>query len=213
VTVSDVALINTYALGGKGEAFATRVGKMRERWPDKAIFFSEFGSRQIGGSVKSRIPHLESVWENITRDPAVIGGALWTFNDYRSSMGGTPASGNREWGAVTVDRQPKEAYWQIRKLFSPVNSLTVTDGSVTIKPRTVAEAPSYTLRGYKIEWTLADDSGVTTAQGTIQMPDIAPGSRVWSSKIPGAVNAAKVTAYLVNPTGYRVADTQTRSSD
>lgn len=210
VTVSDVALINTYALGGKGEAFAARVEKMRERWPDKAVFFSEFGSRQIGGSPKSHIPHLQSVWENITRDPAVIGGALWTFNDYRSSMGGTPASGNREWGAVTVDRRPKEAYWQIRKLFSPVNSIAVADGVVTIKPRTPAEVPSYTLRGYTIEWTLTDAAGAVTSRGSLPLPELAPGSPVWTGEIPGAGNGANATACLVTPTGYRVDDTLTR---
>lgn len=141
----------------------------------------------------------------------MIGGSLWTFNDYRSSMGGTPASGNREWGAVTVDRQPKEAYWQIRKLFSPVNSISVVDDRVTIKPRTPAEVPSYILRGYTIEWSITNASGAITSRGSIPLPDIVPGSPVWSAKLPGAGSDVRATAWLVTPAGYRVDDTLTRS--
>ncbi len=210
VTVSDLALINTYANGGNGEIFAERVNKMRARWPGLPIFFSEYGSRQIGGSLKAQIPNLRSIWENMTRDPAVIGGSLWTFNDYRSGFPGTPASGNREWGVVTVDRQPKNAYWQIRKLYSPVRSLSVANGVVTLQPRSLDEVPSYTLRGYTVAWTLSGASGARTAQGNFSLPDIAPGSTAWIGEIPGAQNAAKVTAWLVTPTGYRVDDTMKR---
>ena len=213
VTVSDLALINTYANGGKGEIFAQRVDKMRERWPDKAIFFSEYGSRQIGGSLKAQIPHLAEIWENITRNPAVIGGSLWTLNDYRSGMQGTPASGNREWGVVTVDRKPKAAYWQIRSLYSPVHSLRVENGSAVIQPRSPNESPSYTLRGYAVEWQTFDATGRAIAGGKIPLPVMAPGSATWSAPIPGAADAASIGVSLVAPTGYRVADATNKPTD
>ena len=206
VTVSDLALINTYANGGKGEVFAERVVKTRERWPDLPVFFSEYGSRQIGGSPKAQIPNLASIWENMTRDPAVIGGSLWTFNDYRSGFPGTPGSGNREWGVVTVDRQPKAAYWQIRKLYCPIRALTVVDGVVSVEPRRPTAVPAYTVSGYQLAWTFADVSGKITAQGVVPLPDLKPGDPVWSRPLSGAKAAATVTVHVLTPAGYTVAD-------
>jgi hypothetical protein len=125
--------------------------------------------------------------------PYVIGVSIWTFNDYRSNYKGTPASGNREWGVVTVDRELKPAYWQMRKLFSPVNSLAVSNGIVRVMPRRADEIPSYTLRGYKLKW----------AGGEMALPDLKPGDPAWTSDLkikPGTV------VKLFSPTGYDMAE-------
>lgn len=188
ITVSDLLMYNTYS--GNNGALAEN---LRGKWPNLPIFFSEFGASQIGTGTNALIPGMDKRFDPLEKLPYVIGISVWTFNDYRSNYKGTPASGNREWGVVTVNRQPKPAYWQMRKLFSPVNALTVSNGVIRVTPRRPDEIPSYTLRGYKVKWD----------GGEIVLPDLKPGDPVWTSETklkPGT--AVK----LFSPTGYDVMD-------
>ena len=190
ITISPIALYNTYGYNSG----AARI--VHEKWPEKAIFFSELGLKQFGGGLDARIEGLENLYQKCTvGNPYVIGVSLWTFNDYRSDYTNTPPSGNREWGIVTEDRQLKAAYEQVRKLFSPVHSLTVTNGVIQLQPRSPDEVPSFTLRGYKLKWD----------GGEISLPDLKPGDALWTSKEkikPGML------VRLISPTGYDVADSQ-----
>jgi beta-galactosidase len=188
ITLGPIILYNTYS------PKTDSAGILHERWPNQPIFFSEFGIGQFGAGLDRRIEGLEPFYDRLTAGrPHVIGASLWTFNDYRSDYKGTPASGNREWGIVTEDRQPKAAYEQLRKLFSPVRSLTVTNGVIRLEPRGPEDVPSFTLRGYKLKW----DGGETT------LPDLKPGDAAWTSDAkvkPGTI------VKLFTPTGYDVAD-------
>jgi hypothetical protein len=195
ITISPVALYNTYSFNKKSpEKNAATI--VHGKWPEKAIFFSEFGMKQFGGSLDSRINDIEEMYRVLSEGkPYVIGFSLWTFNDYRSDYPGTPASGNREWGIVTEDRQPKAAYEQVRELFSPVHSLSVTNGIIRLEPRRPDEVPSFTLRGYKLKWD----------GGEISLPDLKPGDPVWTSDVkiqPGMI------VKLISPTGYDVDDSK-----
>ena len=195
ITISPVALYNTYSFNNKvtDRNAATIV---HDKWPEKAIFFSEFGIKQFGGSLDARINGIEEMYRILSEGkPYVIGFSLWTFNDYRSDYPGTPPSGNREWGIVTEDRQPKAAYEQLRKLFSPVRSLIVTNGVIRLEPRSPDEVPSFTLRGYKLKWD----------GGEIALPDLKPGDAAWTSR--KLVKSGTVVK-LFTPTGYDVAQTE-----
>ena len=190
ITISPLTLYNTYSYN---KNTATIV---HGKWPEKPIFFSEFGLKQFGGSLDSRINGLEDMFRLATEgNPYVIGVSLWTFNDYRSDYKGTPLSGNREWGIVTEARQPKAAFEQVRKLFSPVHSLTVTNGSIRLVPRGPDEVPSFALRGYKLKWEGGESS----------LPDLKPGDAAWNSD--AKVKAGTVVK-LISPTGYDVADAE-----
>jgi len=185
ISVSDILLYNSY-----GPSPGKTAAVLRQKWPKLPIFFSEFGSRQFGASADARIPGLAERWADLKGHPYVIGVSLWTFNDYRSDYKGTPPSGNREWGVVDVNRRPKAAYEEIRQLYSPVRSITIKDGMVRIEPRGPDEIPSYTLRGYKLQWD----------GGEMPLPVLKPGDPIWTSPI----KATKVS--LVTPTGYAVAE-------
>lgn len=190
ISVSDLLMYNTY--GGNNGALAQN---LRGKWPNLPIFFSEFGASQIGTGTNAVIPGMDKRFHTLEGLPYVIGVSVWTFNDYRSNYKGTPASGNREWGVVTVDREPKPAYWQMRKVFSPVNSFMVSNGVICVMPRRADEIPSYTLRGYKVKWE----------GGEIRLPGLAPGDPLWTSDVkikPGTV------VKLISPTGYDVAETK-----
>lgn len=190
ITISPIILYNIYNYNSD----AARV--VHEKWPEKPIFFSEFGLKQFGGNLDARIEGLEDLYRQSTvGHPYVIGVSLWTFNDYRSDYKGTPPSGNREWGIVTEDRKPKAAFEQVRKIFSPVHSLAVSNGIIRLEPRGVDEVPSFTLRGYKLKWDGSE----------INLPDLKPGTPVWTSDAgirPGS------TVKLFTPTGYDVADSE-----
>jgi hypothetical protein len=181
---------NTY--GGNNGALAEN---LRGKWPNLPIFFSEFGASQIGTGTNAVIPGMDKRFHTLEPLPYVIGVSVWTFNDYRSNYKGTPPSGNREWGVVTVDRQAKPAYWQMRKVFSPVHSLTVSNGIIRVTPRRADEIPSYTLRGYKLKWD----------GGEISLPDLKPGDPVWTAdaKVNPGTNVK-----IFSPTGYDVADSE-----
>ncbi len=198
VTHSDLAMLNVYSSSPK--AFLKAIRKVRADWPGKPVFMSEFGVDQFGVGANARIPHLAEIWAAIGEEPYVIGGSLWTFNDYRSDYKNTPASGNREWGVVDVNRKPKCAYADVRRAFAPVKALAFDDRRIVLTPRAAGELPSYTLRGYRVEWTNAG-----AKSGTITLPDIAPGTAALELPLPadaGAITAAQ----LITPTGYRVTD-------
>jgi beta-galactosidase len=190
ISVCDLLMYNTY--GGNNGVLAEN---LRGKWPNLPIFFSEFGAAQIGTGTNAVIPGMDKRFHTLEGLTYVIGVSIWTFNDYRSNYKNTPPSGNREWGVVTVDRHRKPAYWQMRKLFSPVNSLTLSNGVVRVTPRRADEIPSYTLRGYKVKWD----------GGEIALPDLKPGDPVWKHD---AKLKSGVKVELISPTGYNVMDSE-----
>ena len=201
VTVSDFAMNNSYS------GFAHAATNIHMKWPDKPIFFSEWGTRQFGDKLESKIPNFDKSLEETVKDhPYVIGISIWTFNDYRNGFkkiaadakpGSKPEPETRTWGVVDVDRHPKAAYQQVRAAFSPVHALTVANGKVRIEPRSHDEIPSYALRGYQVKW----ESGGTG--GTVSVPDLKPGDPAWETSIPAT---GSVTVHLITPTGYDVTD-------
>lgn len=200
ISVSDIILLNTY------NASAKTASIVHEKWPDKPIFFSEFGIKQFGDNLDATIPGLEAAFSRATEGhPYVIGVSLWTFNDYRSNYKGTPPSGNREWGVVDVQRRPKAAFEQVRKLFSPVHALKLDGRVVTLVPRNAEEVPSFTLRNYELRWKVRAVDGKLAGSGVIRLPELKPGAEPWTTTLKDAPSGA-LEVQLVTPTGYDVAD-------
>ena len=192
----DLVLLNKYG------SFQGPARTIHQRWPDKPMFFSEWGYRQIGANLNATIPNFADGYLKTYQDnPWVIGFSIWTFNDYRNGYKTGPASGNREWGVVDVWRRPKAAYYQVRTACSPVHSLTVANGQITIVPRTPDEVPSFALRGYTLRWKSGALSGA--ASGVIPVPDLKPGDPPWTVPSPAA---GALTVNLYTPTGYDVTD-------
>lgn len=202
LTFCDAALFTTYT--EKPEVYLQRVRKMRAQWPDKPVFAAEFGVKQIGASPSAVVPNFAALWAGITQEPYVIGGALWTLNDYRSDYKGTPASGNREWGVVDLERRPKAAYEEARRVFAPARALEFDSARIRLTPRGADEAPSYILRGYRLAWTArAAKAGAEARRGEITLPVIHPGDATWECPAP---TSELETVRLVSPLGYEVLD-------
>jgi beta-glucuronidase len=110
---SDFVSINAYG------QYAEHLDRAHALWPDKPIFVTEFGKM---GEAELHDPQRSAEIENavgaMRARPWVIGGALWTWADYRSRFPGTPADGIRKWGVVTFDRQHRDSWAITQKLFA-----------------------------------------------------------------------------------------------
>jgi beta-glucuronidase len=110
---SDFVSINAY--GNYAQAF----DRVHELYPDKPVFVAEFGTRTESGLHDAdRIANITTAVEAMKARPWMIGGSLWSWADYRSLYRGTPASGIRSWGVVTLDRKHRDSWDVARKLFS-----------------------------------------------------------------------------------------------
>lgn len=104
ITFSDLTMHNCY------HSLADMATTLRSRWPDKPVFFTEFGTSQIGASLDAKLAGLEKNLDAIRQaHPYVVGVSLWTFNDYRSPYKSSALSEDRTWGVVDSWRRPKRA--------------------------------------------------------------------------------------------------------
>lgn len=109
---SDFVSINVY--GG----YAKRFDHVHQLYPNKPVFVTEFGKMgEPGLEDPERIKDITTAVNAMKERPWMIGGSLWTWNDYRSLIKGTPANGIRSWGVVNIDRQHRESWKVVQQLF------------------------------------------------------------------------------------------------
>jgi len=110
---SDFVSVNIY--GG----YAKRFDRVHELYPDKPVFVTEFGKMgEPGTHDPERIKDITEAVTAMKERPWMIGGSLWTWNDYRSLHRGTPASGIRYWGVVNVNREHRDSWNAVKNLFA-----------------------------------------------------------------------------------------------
>ncbi len=92
----------------------------------KPIFVSEFGADAMAGEHASydqlfteeyQARFIAAYWHAIERHPAVIGGHVWNFADFRTAQHGRRVVHNRK-GVFTRTREPKLAAWIVRRLWT-----------------------------------------------------------------------------------------------
>lgn len=110
---SDFVSANVY------RNYATSLDRIHQLYPNKPVFVTEFG--KMGEPGKHDPERIKSMTEGVMAmkaRPWVIGGSLWSWNDYRSLHAGTPASGIRYWGVVNVNREHRDSWDAVQKLFA-----------------------------------------------------------------------------------------------
>lgn len=151
IRFSDVGLINKY-----GTAIGSLADTIHSLHPQHVLFYTEFGYGQTSENLDTDI-NAKAMLDSLRFKPYLVGGALWTFNDYRSNYVGTKElSGNRAWGIVDVFRQKKKAYHSFRKEFAPVREMNIRFqqndssyiASVQLVPRKPLDLPAYELKDY-----------------------------------------------------------------
>jgi beta-glucuronidase len=110
---SDFVSVNIYG------NYAKNFDRVHTLYPDKPVFVTEFGKMgEPGVHDPERINDITTAVEAMKARPWMIGGSLWTWADYRSLHRGTPASGIRYWGVVNLDREHRDSWEVVRKLFA-----------------------------------------------------------------------------------------------
>ncbi len=208
IQFSDLGLINKYGVNiGK---LADDIHKL---YPDKILFYSEYGYGQLREDLDATVD-AKGMVDSIRFKPYLIGGSLWTFNDYRSSFIGTKEfSENRPWGVVDVIRRKKKAFYAFRKEYAPVRELKVErsgngSASITIIPRQVLDLPAYILRDYLLVWKATHFDG-TIKGGFRKLPEIKPGDGAISETINWQSDdtISSLQVVLLSPLNYSVYDT------
>lgn len=212
IQFSDLGLINHY-----GPAIGSLADRIHALHPEKVLFYTEYGYGQSGENLDAFFD-AKGMVDSLRWKPYLVGGSLWTFNDYRSSYAGTKEpSENRAWGIVNAYRQKKKAFDLFRKEYAPVRDMQVRveagTGSVTatvrLTPRLPLDLPAYELNGYTLVCKGYNKEGQLTGGGFVSVPLIQPGQkpvdRVFSWK--NNTTLSRVQVELLSPQHYSVYDT------
>ncbi|MGM9508971.1 sugar-binding domain-containing protein [Larkinella sp. GY13] len=210
IAFSDLGLINKY-----GKNLGQLADQIHAQHPDKVLFYAEYGHGQFQENLDADV-NAKAMVDSIRNRTYLIGGSVWTFNDYRSSFIGTKEfTENRAWGVVDVFRQPKQAWHSFRREMAPVRSMTVSNvtgngATVVLIPRRVLDLPAYNLNGYRLVWKALGDNGRFVQGGYATLPIIKPGDAPIQQPVQWANEAASFNAVqiaLVSPLNYAVYDT------
>ncbi len=209
IQFSDLGTINKYS-----QNLGPVTRRQHELYPGKTLFYTEFGAGQLSENLDADL-EASALVDSLRYYPYLVGGSLWTFNDYRSAFFGTKElSENRPWGIVDVYRQKKRAYASMRKEFAPIRNLAVEDltstsAQVVITPRGQLDLPAFTLRNYHLVWQILGDDGQVLQADFTKVPLLDPGDpdQNFAIKWDAETKAAALKIELVSPTNYAVYDT------
>ena len=208
IQFTDLGLINKY-----GKNLGPVTDLQHRLYPDKVLFYTEYGNGQLtehlGATFDAR-----PFFDSLRGRPYLIGGSLWTFNDYRSRFFGTKEiSENRPWGVVDVYRRKKRVHRQVRNEHNPLRELAVnlsspTMAAVRLVPRGVLDLPAFPLHGYRLAWKRTNADGKIRQGGILELPTLRPGDPAQHRPLTWqADDAAALTVELLAPTGDVLADT------
>ena len=218
----DVIMINKYGSYSKG------IDALKLRYPNKAVFMSEYGGYLTAGNLIYDTPD-KTVFKKFMVDSLglkenLFGYSLWTYNDYRSNYQSpnpettTPLHQNRQWGIVDVYRNKKRAFRQMQKYYAPVKSLNITLGTplngvykseLSLQPRSKMDIPAFTLSGYKLVWEIRNEDNKNEQSGFINLPDVVPSGNLLNYPLEWKKTEKTIffKLSLLSSTGYVVMDT------
>lgn len=144
----DFVSANVYA------KHAEWVARIHELYPSKPVYISEFGIMATSNKTEAdRIKYLKDAIAAFRKADYVVGASIWTYNDYLSRYPQTNPDGYRSWGVVTPERKLRDSYYIIQEEFSPalIEILSRQNGKLTVRIKSRADFPAYTLKGYKVK--------------------------------------------------------------
>ena len=212
---SDIVMLNAYGYKAVEEYHS----KAHDNFPDKPIFYSEFGTFLMNEDPNKGQQDVDRLVSLLQGHKYLFGASLWTFNDYRSEWKSsdptweTTPSQSRGWGIVDIYRNKKRAYKSFQKAFAPIAGLHLIDNNtVEIEARKKYSIPSYTMRNYKL---IRASLSAKNQQGldSVLLPVIKPGQESILAQFKNEITGQKSITYkLKSPLGYVLWDTTVYSN-
>jgi beta-glucuronidase len=199
--------------GGDLGAMRDNLEAIHRAFPEKPLVISEYGycactaDRPEDDARRARILETHNA---VFRDYPWIGGFIFfDYNDYRTHMGnkGAGVFKQRVHGAVDVFGVRKPSFDVLRRESSPVASLEIRpgDGDIVAVVRTRGDLPAYTIRGYRLRWTVFGTGGIPLERGEAVLPDLAPGELAEIPVRPTTKDIGRIAVEVVRPTGFSAA--------
>jgi beta-glucuronidase len=229
---ADFLMMNQYYGSWHGPAAALEgaLDRVDALFPHKMVIISEMGFAGLfaNGPVQAdqaRVKLLEEQMPRLAARDWIAGTILWCYQDYKSPRNLWPGEteGFVEHGLVDEWRQRKPSYATWQHLTSPakITAHWVTAGAndavasspaafaIEAAPNSERELPFYSLRGYRLNWKLADAQGQPLAAGVETMDASSNPLKVTGAVPPAASGedrTLRLTATLVSPQGNVAAD-------
>ncbi len=199
--------------GGDAAAMRKNLEAVHRAFPGKPVVISEYGYCACTPDRPEDDARRAGILERhdrVFRDYPWVGGLIFfCYNDYRTHIGdkGAGVLKQRVHGVVDLLGARKPSFEALRRESGPVERLEVREegGAKVVAVRTRRDIPSYTLRGYKVRWTVYVDGDVPVERGEAPLPDLAPGGE---AQVPLGTRTAKprrTVVEVVRPTGFSAA--------
>lgn len=206
---SDIVMFNKY------DDHEERLKVVHDFHPNKAIFFSEIGTKLDGVDPNESTLEPQKLWNSLKKYPYLIGTSHFAFNDYRSDWKDekatwtTDLSENRAWGVLTSYRQKKRSFEKLRNFNAPIESLEIDElgkgkYTLSITPKSKNTFPAFILRNYQVVWLAKNISGEVIDTGVVNLPTVTPGDKKLSYAIATTTDFAQLNVSLLDPLGYIV---------
>jgi beta-galactosidase len=201
--------VGSWQKGGTPEVIAL-VESIHQAFPDKPLVISEYGycactaDRQEGDG--RRISVLLSQDRVFRKYDYIAGLIFFCYNDYRTHVGnlGAGVMRQRVHGVVDVYGNRKPSYADLRTESSPLEFLEVGGklGELTVRLKTRAAVPSYTLQGYKLRAVVYGYGDIPLERIERAVPDLAPGVEHSDVVKFTETRPVRVEVDFMRPTGY-----------
>lgn len=212
---ADMTLINLY--GGSFDKSVTKAWEFHK----KPVFVSEFGQTLNSDDPNLGVVNIKKMMDDMRNKEFVMGLSLWSLNDYRSKYNAeppspaswtTPPSQNRSWGIVTTMGRPKRSFVDTQKEYAPVKELSLSEinkengtAKINVVPRAKLDIPANILKGFKVQWSILDDTFKSSKAGEKSLQTIYPGDSPFSFNIKANLAKANgIKIEVVDPQGYIV---------
>jgi beta-glucuronidase len=221
---TDFLMMNQYfgSWHGPADGLAPALDRLGKLFPDRMVVVSEFGlagpfAPDTAQADVLRVATIRGQLAEFAKHDFVAGAVFWCYQDYRSHRNLWPGetSGWVEMGLVDENRQRHPSYDVWKEETSPAR-LAVEwargEGGrpagfrATVARRSLAELPSYELRGYRFEWEARDQAGALVGQGALALPAIGAPATVEGTWPASPSRELRLSLRVLRPTGFVAAE-------
>ena len=222
---ADFLMMNEYfgSWHGPASALDPALDAVHRMFPDKMVIISEMGyagifAKDSAAADRARIGIMQSQIPLLAARDWIAGAILWCYQDYKSPRNLWPgeAEGYVDHGVVDAMRQRRPSYEVWRQLTRPATIdaqwVSAMNGpptafAVLVRPNAARDLPYFPLHGYRLTWTLRDETGKELAAGVRQFDDLidaVPITEALPPSEPG--HGFRLKVVLLSPTGLVAAD-------